>query len=170
MLLTLMELSADEHISTGSLAKKCNEIIELSWASLTTDCSFLFSRFQMLITPEEPPEAKSGCPSKRTGKKIFKLDSNHKNNVTLISKTQIIDLKKNNLLTCTERQCSHSTARGMRKRNHLFIIPNIMHMNLPISTTNRNNIQCWRRHTTTDRRTPPFKRMQHFLRTRIPKL
>jgi hypothetical protein len=66
MLLTLIELSADELISIGSLAKKCNEIIELAWASLTTDCSFLFSRFQMLITPEEPPEAKSGCPSKKT--------------------------------------------------------------------------------------------------------
>ena len=68
MLLTLIELSADELISTGSLAKKCNEIIELSWASLTTDCSFLFSRFHMLITPDEPPDAKSGCPSKKPRK------------------------------------------------------------------------------------------------------
>lgn len=58
-----MELSVDELIKTGSLAKKWSETIELSWASLMTDWSLLFSRFHMLITPDEPPDARRGCPS-----------------------------------------------------------------------------------------------------------
>lgn len=62
--LTLIELSADELISTGSLAKKWREIIEPSCASLMTDWSLLFSRFHMLTTPDELPEARRGCPSK----------------------------------------------------------------------------------------------------------
>lgn len=30
-----------------------------------TDWSLLFSRFHMLMTPDEPPDARRGCPSKR---------------------------------------------------------------------------------------------------------
>lgn len=63
--LTLTELSAAELIRIGSFAKKWSETIEPSWASLITECSRLFSRFHMLITPEEPPEARRGCPSGR---------------------------------------------------------------------------------------------------------
>lgn len=62
-LLTLIELSADALIRTGSFAKKWSEIIALSWASLITDCSLLFSRFHILMTPEVPPDANRGCPS-----------------------------------------------------------------------------------------------------------
>lgn len=86
IILTLIELSADELISTGSLAKKCSEVITLSWASLITDWSLFFSRFHMLITPDEPPEARRGCPSETS--KINKLLKNknykHKNNVEKI--------------------------------------------------------------------------------------
>lgn len=63
--LTLTELSAAELIRIGSFAKKWSETIEPSWASLITECSRLFSRFHMLITPEEPPEARRGESSGR---------------------------------------------------------------------------------------------------------
>lgn len=62
-LLTLIELSVDALIRTGSFAKKWSEIIELSWASLITDCNLLFSRFHILMTPDVPPDANRGCPS-----------------------------------------------------------------------------------------------------------
>jgi hypothetical protein len=65
--LTLIELSAAVLIRIGSLAKKWSETIDPSWASLITECSRLFSRFHMLITPEEPPEARRGCPSAKKG-------------------------------------------------------------------------------------------------------
>ena len=63
--LTLIELSDDELNNTGSFTKKCSESTEPSCASFITDWSLLFSRFHMLMTPEEPPDARRGCPSKK---------------------------------------------------------------------------------------------------------
>lgn len=60
---TLRELSTLPLRRTGSLAKNCRDETVPSWASFITACNFRFWRSHILITPDDPPAAKNGCPS-----------------------------------------------------------------------------------------------------------
>lgn len=42
-----------------------------------TDWSLLFSRFHMLITPDEPPDATRGCPSENPELTMVSIKVHH---------------------------------------------------------------------------------------------
>ena len=56
-------MSAPAVSNTGSFWRKCIAHIVESWASFITACNFCFSKFHILITPDDPPAARIGCPS-----------------------------------------------------------------------------------------------------------